>query len=1155
MKKFILLTVVFFAGAKIIYGQAGRLDASFGNNGIAATDFGFKYGYDYVAQAGQVLPNPDGTMYVVVQGDFFSCIEKRLRDGSPDLSYGHAGISDPIAIMGAALLQPDGKVLVAGYIGLSQNNRTIARYTADGKFDSSFGMNGRKDIDYIPSALAIQSDGKILAAGGPLGIERFNTDGSIDPTFVMQGAPPLNTTAIAVQNDGRVVVMGFVGTNPNVDFAVARFNSNGTADTTFGNHGSQTTDFSNADDFPFALAIQNDGKILLGGYSTTAGAIVFGLARYNTNGTLDSSFSDDGKQQTDLKPFGIVTGVIYSIAVQPDGKIVATGGFDSFFAVRYNSNGSLDKTFSDDGFQNTDFGMPASSASVSLQNDGKIVVAGRVDNGHLFALARYNKDGSLDNNFDADGKLTEGLDFRQGFTVYNATAVQNDGKIVAAGYTWNGANYDFALTRYNVNGILDNTFDGDGRQTADLGFQDYVTSIAIQPDGKIVIAGYSQNNEVINYVLTRYNGDGSPDKTFNGEGKQNSDFPVTALTIQKDGKIVTGGSLNKDFTLARYNTDGSRDSTFSGDGLQTTDFGKEESLASLAIQGDGKIVALGTTGKPGRGGTRSNFALARYNSDGSLDNTFSGDGKEIPKDTDQSSSANTLAIESDGKLLVGGTSFGYISLSRYNIDGSLDATFPGGGFPASDIGTITSIALQTDGKIIAFMGGSQVRRFNTDGNPDKSFGSDGIQTVARAGLLSGTVNAITVSNNKLYASGFGQFPGYEGVVESYLLDNETHTPPTVSLTSPADSAKYLSGGNVYLKAVAADADGTISKVEFYNGSTLLYTATDTPYTFKWAHVLKGSYILTAKATDNSGLVSISDAIHISVVPNKPPSVNIVSPANNQTFLKGATIHLQAVASDADGRVGKVEFYNGTILLTTESKIPYTFDWKVGKTGNYTVTAKATDNWGAVTTSAEIHFSVVPNQPPAVDIIMPSTGQIFTSPATINFEAAAMDVDGRIAQVAFYNGTTLLTDEHKVPYTYQWQNVPAGTYTITAVARDNWGAETTSAPLTVTVVLAGKPSGLKNLSFADTGMPRDNKVSLQLSPNPVHNILNISASVFNADKNKIISVISSSGIVLKTTRVSGLGQTIKLDVSSLAPGMYIIKMISGNKVIYKQFVKM
>ena len=236
------------------------------------------------------------------------------------------------------------------------------------------------------------------------------------------------------------------------DFALARFNPNGSLDTSFSGDGKQTTDFGSSGDRAHGVAIQADGKIVAAGDSLGGSGFDFALARYNPNGSLDTSFSGDGKQTTDFGGSEAASGV----KLQSDGKIVAVGGDDSDFALaRYNPNGSLDTTFSGDGKQTTDFGGSDGARAVALQADGKIVAVGIAGgNGSSFAVARYNPNGTLDPTFSGDGKQTTSFGgYLDGAT---AVALQGDGKIVAVGHA-GAANGDFALARYNPNGSLDTT--------------------------------------------------------------------------------------------------------------------------------------------------------------------------------------------------------------------------------------------------------------------------------------------------------------------------------------------------------------------------------------------------------------------------------------------------------------------------------------------------------------------------------------------------------------------------------------------------------------------------------------------------------------------------------------------------------------------------
>ncbi|HYV92927.1 MAG TPA: T9SS type A sorting domain-containing protein [Chitinophagales bacterium] len=396
----------------------------------------------------------------------------------------------------------------------------------------------------------------------------------------------------------------------------------GNLDSTFSADGKLTTALGSVSDLAYSIALQPDGKIVAAGYSFNGSNYDFALVRYNTNGSLDNSFSSNGKLTTAV---GTGTDAAYSVAIQSDGKIVAAGysaiGTTYDFAlVRYNTDGTLDNTFSTDGKVTTAIGLDYDKAfSVAMQTDGEIVAAGYTNNGtdDDFALIRYNTDGTLDNSFGTAGIVTTAIG--SGDDDLYSVAIQPDGKIVAAGYSFNGIDNDFALVRYNTNGTLDNGFGTGGKVTTAVGSgDDRAYPVAIQSDGKILVAGFSHNGTDGDFALVRYNADGTLDTSFGTGGQVTTAISsgndlAYSVAIQPDGKIIamgaTGINFDLDFALVRYDTDGTLDSTFSADGVVTTAIGSEDDQAwSAAIQPDGKIVAAGYSSSGGQ----YTFALARY---------------------------------------------------------------------------------------------------------------------------------------------------------------------------------------------------------------------------------------------------------------------------------------------------------------------------------------------------------------------------------------------------------------------------------------------------------------------------------------------------------------------------------------------------------------
>ncbi len=415
--------------------------------------------------------------------------------------------------------------------------------------------------------------------------------------------------------------------------------ADGDLDPAFGSGGTLMTDFNRSTDWANAVAIQPDGKLVVVGttykqndYSNED----FAVARYNPDGTLDSSFGRGGKVRTD---FPGLAAVASSVVIQPDGKIVVAGGafplftfLGNFEIVRYNSNGSLDRTFGNGGIVTTVFDAGSYANAVALQPDGKIVAVGSDfvdfvvgDQSDIdFALARYNPNGSLDTTFGNGGLVS--TDFVGKEDDAFSVLIQPDGKIIAVGSANDPVrNYDFAAVRYLTNGTIDTTFGQSGKVQTDFGDQNFdrAHSAVLQPDGKIVAAGFaiSQGGGVENFAVARYRPNGTLDRSFARSGMTEISFgsccqSANQVLLQSDGKIIVVGypdseSTDSDFTLARLNTNGSLDLSFGIGGKVRTSFGDLNGGANgAALQADGKIVAVGFQATFSN--EWSQFAIARY---------------------------------------------------------------------------------------------------------------------------------------------------------------------------------------------------------------------------------------------------------------------------------------------------------------------------------------------------------------------------------------------------------------------------------------------------------------------------------------------------------------------------------------------------------------
>jgi len=301
---------------------------------------------------------------------------------------------------------------------------------------------------------------------------------------------------------------------------------------------------------------------------------------------------------------------------------------------------------------------------------------------------------------------------------------------------------------------------------------------------------------------------------------------------------------------------------------------------------------------------------------------------------------------------------------------------------------------------------------------------------------------------------------------SALRPPSVNVPPTVSLTAPGNGATFGTPASISLAATAADSDGSVSKVAFYNGTTLLGSDTTSPYTFAWTNVQTGSYTLKAVATDNAGGSTTSGVVNVIVNANTAPAVTLTSPSSGTSFMAPATTTISATATDANGSIARVDFFAGSTLLGSDTSSPYAANWSNVPAGTYVLTAKATDNAGVSTTSAGVSVTVKANQAPTVSLTSPSSGAAFTAPASIGLTASASDVDGSVQKVEFYNGTTLLGSATASPFAFTWSNVPAGSYSVSAVARDNMGATTVSSWRDVTVAA----TQLSTATFAPAIVP-------------------------------------------------------------------------------------
>jgi uncharacterized delta-60 repeat protein len=688
------------------YTTNGTVDTSFGTNGAVVTDFGQS------SVINRAAVQPDGKIIAVgtvtVGGNSDFAIVRYNTNGALDTSFGSGGKVTAVAGGDAGgygvALPGDGTILVSGTGGFKF---ALLSFTTNGAVNTAFGggsgmavtnpgASGSLSTAYAvtiqPSGIMVGQNAQIVAAGitdptsGHIAmvVARYNLDGSFDTTFGTNGTivksfnPGLGggdyaNSVIATRSgiSGAVIkiIVGGYGTTPtNTFFELMKLTTTGALDTTFNGTGLRTLQFGRGFyDQPAALVFQSGNYVLAGSSLVNNNNSDFAAARFNnSDGSLDTNFNGTGILTADIAS---TSSTGQGVTKQTDGKYVAVGyadnGVNNDLAVaRYNPDGSLDSSFGAGGKVTTEItNQSVGGAAVTMQTDGKILVAGNAYNGtnYFFALARYNSNGALDPSFGTNGTLLTQV----GNSNSSATAVtvQTDGKILASGSSYNGANDDFATVRYLTNGTLDTTFNSTGKVTTAIASgEDDSQAIVVQPDGKIIVSGYGTVNSSIEFAAVRYLTNGALDTSFGSLGRLATSLPGQAaaeglcMVLQTNNRIVIGGVFANssviEFAAARYLTNGSFDTSFNGTGSAVFQVGLASDFAyGAALQTDGKILLAGSS----QTGQYKEFAAARLNADGTLDSSYGIGGRVVQTfNTGADEVPSGVVLDSNnGALLVG----------------------------------------------------------------------------------------------------------------------------------------------------------------------------------------------------------------------------------------------------------------------------------------------------------------------------------------------------------------------------------------------------------------------------------------------------------------------------------------------------------------------
>ncbi len=630
-----------------------------------------------------------------------------------------------------------------------------------GELDTAFNPA----VDLIAGSVrasAVQADGKLIAAGffktvngsRHANIVRFNADNTIDETFT--AATNGTIFAMTFQADGKILIAGVFttvnGTNRN---SLARLNADGTLDTTF-NAG------NGADSIIYDIAVQADGKIFLGGsFLGVNGYFSPNIVRLNADGSADTTFSSRIPP-----PFTTsIPSIVYSLALQTDGRVVAGG----LIASQFNQTFKSIYRFNPDGTYDTSFDSGSISSNlykVVIQPDGKFVIGGffqTINSVSRRYIARLNNDGSLDTTFDPGTNATSPV---------TAIALKPDGKILFSGIT----NANGLVKQLNGNGTLDIAY-----TTND--FSPRVNTLTLTPNGKVFVgSSLIASFNLASNAAFLFNANGSQDTTFSFH--PTAEASVSTIAVQPDGKILVGGSFNiingtSRNGIARLNADGTLDTSFVlCNGCSVISTSSATQINTILLQPDGKILVGGSNIATTSGSTFTSSSLVRLNQDGSIDNTFSF------ADSLRNNLVNTIALRADGKILVSYFTIGISrqvegAVSRINADGTLDTTF---NFGLTAV--IESIAFLPNGQILA--GGSFSFGFINSGTGERDF-YYGLVRLTEDGALDRTFHAGFVSNDSVFTSVYSVAVQPDGQILAggRLFTGSSTTPVGVARLNPS----------------------------------------------------------------------------------------------------------------------------------------------------------------------------------------------------------------------------------------------------------------------------------------------------------------------------------------------------------------------------------
>ncbi len=755
MKK-LLLYALFISS---FIGHTQTLDTTFNGTGVVTTlcpNFLENYQiYDAEMQSdGKViylgsLPKDD-----ISYSNFY--LARYNLDGTLDNTFNYSGFrifNNSTTGKYCLKIQNDGKIIVAG----SFTNNNVYRFNTDGSIDNSFGTNGHITIgNSITTSMTIrtiqvQTDNKIVLTGNGKLI-RLNYDGSLDPSFGNGGIINLlnSNNDVAIQSDGKIISIGIA----NTVISTERFNSDGSHDSTFGTNGINLFSFTMSTAGGATIAVQADGKIV----ELISKSSHLLMLRYNSDGTLDTSFDGDGILDSTI-PFYFNTPTRPRIKTLLDGKIIVSGttystlnSYKCLGVFKFNIDGSLDSTFATNGqFQYLTDSMY--SFILIVKNDGEINTCGISTNGFNEKII-LSSDGIFQN--------ASTLNLFQIYPEFNNTIEQNDGKIVVL------LNKKI-LFRFNTDGSIDSSFGTNGILDLNtISTNIVVSNLAKQPDGKIILYPRDFSTE-----MYRINVDGTPDITFGVNGMldtisllNNPTLVIENIAFSNDNKMLVS-CFNYNYSscaLLKLNFDGTIDSTFGTDGvLMPSRFNlfasnENEGLDDLIIQSDNKIVALCGLFYYSSNNIDQSIAIGitRLNPDGTIDTSFGINGKLVIENNGYNYPQKIVLLENDNFLIKSDIGHDESILYKFNSNGTYDTSFANNGVLYNTDNGHTDVIVQPDFKILKSSNVNNqfttARYDNVTGALDTTFGTNGFINTPIG--LGSNINQLTwLQNNTLLASG------------------------------------------------------------------------------------------------------------------------------------------------------------------------------------------------------------------------------------------------------------------------------------------------------------------------------------------------------------------------------------------------------------------